>query len=64
MCAAQGAKNIHVVALPGAHTHTHMQSHTKNPPKVKPWNEVTLVECSRLRKIELRRQEGMSNREG
>lgn len=44
-----------------AHTHTHTQ---KNPPKVKPWNEVTPVECGRLRKTELRRQEGMSNREG
>lgn len=39
-----------------AHTHT-------NPPKVKPLDEVTDVECSRLKKIELKGQEGMNNRD-
>lgn len=51
-CVRIQAKNIYV----GTHAY-------KNPPKIKPRNEVTFAESRRLKKTELQRQEGMSNRE-
>lgn len=48
-CERDLEQNIHVVGPSGMHTH--------NPPKVKLEDEVTLVECSRLIKIELRNWE-------